>query len=489
MPRDGRQERREGRGDGEESSLLQRPDGPDDSWQRQASQVVVPLSVTASATTDLTCPHWLAQNPGLDGIPVAITNNSKLIFTGGYVDCSLKCHELTHGKPSTTATAKIEKSLPPGMSPPRVELHVSALSSVPTNSQICALVLSYRQNMLLTGGVDGCVMLWRVYTAKHERVRAPLSSGPMAAFSVHSGRVLDLAISSHVDVAVSLAVDRKGESCSAALYSTRRARFIRSFDLQMLAPKGERLAMERVSITPGGCIVFYGLLADVPMLFLLSLNGVFLCSVQLEERLSVLECTAFQPSATTLHHGFIMTGGDDSVVHFRDPQDLTLVQSFSCLPQPPYSTAHWPSRTGSATAEQAVEEGGEGRGEDVKEEGGRVLSMALSQGQRHLVVAIEAGHGLPPRMLLFPIPHGGGSTHSFGYYIDVASQTLDSVKDVVTRTVLSRVEETKEVALETLEMAKGKIEDTKGFATAQVGKARSKLVGVFGMLFKKGEEK
>lgn len=88
--------------------------------------------------------------------------------------------------------------------------------------------------------------------------------------------------------------------------------------------------MKLVAIAPCGNIVLYGLLNDLPYLFLYSLNGVFITLKPTNEHIHVLMCTPSHLARSNSTQGFVVTGGQNSTVVFRTTYDLSEVQLFQC---------------------------------------------------------------------------------------------------------------------------------------------------------------
>jgi len=92
------------------------------------------------------------------------------------------------------------------------------------------------------------------------------------------------------------------------------------------------------------------------------------------------------------------------------------------------------------------------------------------------------------KLLLFDLPHTSSAPSSLGYYIDYAYKTAETVKDVF----LDTIDESKEFAKETINMASDKLLETKDRGLAKLEKAKSKInsfVGsIVGSLFKKKKD-
>jgi len=304
----------------------------------------------------------------------AVAQNAQFVFSGGYFDGSLKCHSIVHFKVEepAQAPAAAESMMTPrhhrSPTSPSIMLSPAAAAAAPATSgaseashkrapiatrrtadckplstvqahhaPITAICLAQNQSILFTGDAHGSVLVWRVFTERHERSRPPLSSAPLASFPVHEGKVISLASNTYVGVAASLALDLQGtRGCELCVYSVRggTARFIRS---QLAADPETDWRM--LVLTSSANIVIYGSQAGVPVLWLYSLNGQLLRTVPTGEVINVLYATPAS-AKTAAYEGFVVTGGRKGVVVFRSPHTLEPVQSFFCDDLFPQAVAH-----------------------------------------------------------------------------------------------------------------------------------------------------
>ena len=335
--------------------------------------------------------HPLTSSVGAEGsvhhaCVSVVTLNTHFVFSGGYFDGSLKCHSVMHLKAdessaavssgaqpslasdllspkhtrsptspsvlitaatptaSSNATSAVVASRPPIQT--RRTLDCKPLSSVQAHhATITSICLAHNQSILFSGDAAGMLCVWRVFTERHERNRPPLSSSPLATFSVHEGRVISISSNTYVGVAVSLARDVQGtRGCELCMYSVRggSARFVRS---QLAVDPATD--WQQVVLTSMANIVIYGSQAGCPMLWAYTINGQLIRTVPLDEVLNVLYATP-ATAKTTAYEGFVVTGGRRSIVVFRNPHTLEPVQSFFCDDMYPQSCAH--GLNGGATA-------------------------------------------------------------------------------------------------------------------------------------------
>lgn len=363
-----------------------------------ASESIAP-SLASSPSVVVMCPHWfIGQEEHIceheDGDDLAagtsdiwpcvaqITRNGKFIFTGGHNDKSVKCHLLNH-KPRLPSN---------NLSVSPASITCKPASSVSKHhAVVTAIALSQSQNMLVTGSADGAVNFWRVYTTRQDRNRPPLAAAPHACFSVHSGPVIGVALNILVGTAVSLAKDiKRSRGLQMAIYSTKSGRFVRSVEFKssalvdflsikrskdkekhkdsqasnlsastspttsqaatqaalssrssVILPDGDPdLDMKLVAICPAGNIVLYGVMNDLPYLFLYSINGVFVTMTRTDSFINVLCCTPYQLKTHGSYQGFVVTGSQQGAVVFRHQHNLEPVQTFFCDGRIPSSLAH-----------------------------------------------------------------------------------------------------------------------------------------------------
>ena len=180
--------------------------------------------------------------------------------------------------------------------------------------------------VLVSGDDEGGLAIWRTYLDRQERTRPPIASAPLAAFSVHEGRVLSVDTNTVIGIAVSVAMDAgRTRGCDVAVYSIRggAARFMHRIVLHDPA-----IDLSLCALTATAGIVLYGTHAGVPTLWLYSLNGALLTSVATGEVLSCLATTPNLARTVNANDGLVVTGGRRGQVVFRAPHSLERVQTY-----------------------------------------------------------------------------------------------------------------------------------------------------------------
>lgn len=326
----------------------------------------IPSEVISSHVTPVMCQHWSVNTNYCSAISMkqreefenvspkisphqhclaAITKNRKFIFSAGYMDNSIKCHAIQLFRPPQTkskpwagsATGRVSGNDALSPLPPRTFPTISSkpLSSISEHQAVVtALALGQNESTLITGSSDGCVMLWRVFTARQERNRPPLSNTPSAVFQHHEGRVIDVALNTRFGVAVSLARDYNNkQGVELAIYSIRSKQYLRTVSFRRRNAEDPYIDMIKVTITSLGQPVCYGLQDGIPHLYLFSSNGQLIHSVRTHEYITVLTTTPIAPArsiGSNTHPGYIITGGTRMRVLFRNAVNLDRAQAFYC---------------------------------------------------------------------------------------------------------------------------------------------------------------
>lgn len=209
---------------------------------------------------------------------------------------------------------------------------------------ITSLHLAAHQTMLFSGDKRGMICVWRAFTESREHNRPPLSSSPIASFSIHTGPIISMHSNTYIGVAVSLAMDMDQQRGSdLCIYSIRAGtcRFVRQ-QVQHL----EYINWKLVAITQQGNIVIYGEQHQQPTLFLYSINGIFICSIPTHEVITCLTTTHHLGKlSATGHEGYIITGGRRGKIVFRNTHTLAEVQTFYTDHLFPQSIPHFISET------------------------------------------------------------------------------------------------------------------------------------------------
>jgi len=244
---------------------------------------------------------------------IALSSNGCYCFTGGYVDGTIKGHDLT--------TNEVLCSIP-GFQNGHADY-------------ITIITLGQDQTTLITGANDGTVVQWVVFAKSVHRDfvqkgKYPLLCRPHRLLSVHHGPVKDITINSRLGLVCTIADDS-----TIALYSTKKKQFIRQIFLDGAESDKKKKTEEddweddnaqqllKVLLVQTGFIIIHCFEEGNPQLKKFSLNGRVIKTETVQE----IYFTMISDKAGK----HIITGGQNCVVEFRRVSDLTVVQKLVAI--------------------------------------------------------------------------------------------------------------------------------------------------------------
>ena len=138
----------------------------------------IPYTIQSSNHIQIMCHHWL--QPSTQRAVSVVTRNGQLMYTGGYIDHSIKVFSVCNKDLVAQRTHNITDIKPVSS----VHYH---------NTVVTALSLTQNQSVLISGSLDGAIAFWRVYSNHSQRQRPPISSAPLSTYKLHHGTVLSIA--------------------------------------------------------------------------------------------------------------------------------------------------------------------------------------------------------------------------------------------------------------------------------------------------------
>jgi len=252
-----------------------------------------------------------------------ISQNGLYGITAGYLDCSIKVHWLKDG--STLAS-------------------VTGLENGHNDMITCLALDHSTQDMVISGGKDGSIVHWSAMLKLDKPGRSPLIGKPYRLLTIHHDAVRVIAVNSNVGIIVSAADDG-----TMALYSIARKRFVRELlfegrvddeeELEDFDPnymgshhhahrghdeeEGVLREVLAITISDTGYIVIHSLDQSIPYLRVLSINGILIKKVKMDEILFAIK--------TDSTGKILITGGGGCKVVFRHIHSLEVIQEIAIM--------------------------------------------------------------------------------------------------------------------------------------------------------------
>ena len=278
-----------------------------------------------------------------------ISQNGLYGITAGYLDCSIKVHWLKDG--STLAS-------------------VTGLENGHNDMITCLALDHSTQDMVISGGKDGSIVHWSAMLKLDKPGRSPLIGKPYRLLSIHHDAVRVIAVNSNVGIIVSAADDG-----TIALYSIARKRFVRELlfegrvddeELEDFDPnyhghrgrgghgdeEGVLREVLQIAISDTGYIVIHSLDQSIPYLRVLSINGILIQKVKMDEILFSIK--------TDSTGKVLITGGAGCKVVFRHIHSLEVIQEVVIMEHHQmerkrlYKKPHRSKRITAAAVEEAI---------------------------------------------------------------------------------------------------------------------------------------
>eukprot|EP01083_Nonionella_stella_P131653 400127_1 len=234
-----------------------------------------------------------------------ISQNGLYGITAGYLDCSIKVHWLKDGL---------------------TLLSLTGLENGHNDIITCLALDDASQDMLISGCKDGSIVHWSAILRSNKPGRTPLIGKPYRLLSIHYDAVRVIAVNSKVGIIVSAADD-----ATIALYSIARKRFVRSIEFEgrysaaATHSKKKTLYHEVVliRITDTAYIIIHSIDEGVPYLRVMSINGVLISKLKLNQILFSIK--------TDSTNKILITGGQSCRIQFRWIHNLKLITEIATI--------------------------------------------------------------------------------------------------------------------------------------------------------------
>ena len=337
------------------------------------------------------CAAFVMSNDGLYGI------------TGGYLDASIKVHYLRDGQLLQSVTA-IENG---------------------HNDLVTCLCLNDEQDILLSGAKDGSIVYWtseiNYKSPQHVHIqgRAPFISKPRRLLSIHFDAVGIIAINTKLGVIVSAAND-----ATIALYSVSKKQFIRRLYLNgrgcddtsdndnynyNYIGSDVNVQVLKIIISDSGYIIIHSLEKSVPYLRVLSLNGVLIKVLKINEVLSTIKIDKTA--------NIIITGGDSGFVKFRTIFDLTIIQEIVVFENEKILKYHQDQKDSESIKASTSPKS-------------RIIDLDLDSDNTFMIVAIFNVKIQQAQVLLYPLPNTR-NVAQFDTFVFGATKALKNFRESV----------------------------------------------------------
>eukprot|EP00475_Leptophrys_vorax_P002003 TRINITY_DN1113_c0_g1_i2.p1 TRINITY_DN1113_c0_g1~~TRINITY_DN1113_c0_g1_i2.p1 ORF type:complete len:643 (+),score=136.72 TRINITY_DN1113_c0_g1_i2:2-1930(+) len=224
-------------------------------------------------------PEWKVTN-------VDVSRSGIFLFTGGYLNCSLKAHLVENGNP---------------------------ISSVHGHCEIVTCIdVSHDDMSLVTGAKDGTVTFWITAMKRfNPDDHPPLIHGENQVFCEHSEAVVDVSHNSACGVIASIANDH-----SCVVYSFHRRRYLRTIVFE------EDFQPKKILVCNSPRILVCGEKTKQHVLRLYTVNGELINSLVLENPVSCW--------STSVEKEYILVGDQSGILKILTPSTLDLVQEIDC---------------------------------------------------------------------------------------------------------------------------------------------------------------
>eukprot|EP01083_Nonionella_stella_P207220 753016_1 len=369
-----------------------------------------PMGTSSSSTntSQILCDHWRVVDETHPQI-ACVTRNGNFLLTGGYLDNSMKVHRLPDRSPLASICSH------------QTVVTAMAIDHSPSDMHV-----------LVTGSQDGTLMLWRGIPDNSSWPGEQFEAVPSRLHSPHRSPVVSVAVSCARGVVVSLCGAHK-----LATYALRRQSFLRCIDLSHLERFGEAgknlgIASQeddllpspsstepaelssipsessepwwredgekKVVISAAGRLIVHRVTNGVSSLHLFTINGDLLRSLPLDEHLLCLVCA---PKTE-----MVISGGTGGSVVFRNCYDLSIVQTFPCLPEPlPIGRGSPPNRRSLTDAllmdsNEKATDGDDILSRPLPEMSYRISALDIAPSEQFVVVGLTDG-----RLLMMPLPN------------------------------------------------------------------------------------